>query len=241
MSKVVNATLFPTTLGGTETKELEVVTATSPVDKLATKPTLHLRRFDNGSLYSLTSFKDFMVSRAITDWIKYKLSSGCKKGSGFSTTSNADHISKVKFVVMFALVGSLEALLTVKAIDMLDPFKRKSNTNKDLIAVGIGNIVAGVLGGLPMISEVARSSANVGNGAKTRWANFFHGLFLLIAGVIVTRWVRASAGRMSVVVAPLVLLGGFLSYWITLRFIEKFLYQKIKIIYKCNASTIIYR
>jgi len=86
----------------------------------------------------------------------------------------------IKYVIMFALVGSLEALLTVKAIDMVDPFKRKSNTNKDLIAVGIGNIVAGALGGLPMISEVARSSANVTNGGKTRWANFFHGIFILI-------------------------------------------------------------
>lgn len=86
----------------------------------------------------------------------------------------------IKFVIMFALVGSLEALLTVKAIDMLDPFKRKSKTNKDLIAIGIGNIVAGVLGGLPMISEVARSSANVSNGGKTRWANFFHGFFILL-------------------------------------------------------------
>jgi MFS superfamily sulfate permease-like transporter len=86
----------------------------------------------------------------------------------------------LKYVLMFAVVGSIEALLTVKAIDSRDPYKRRSNPDKDLVAVGLGNIVAGALGGLPMISEVARSTANVANGAQTRWANFFHGLFVFL-------------------------------------------------------------
>jgi len=89
-----------------------------------------------------------------------------------------------KYVFMFLFVNSLESLLTVKAIDGLDPYKRKSDYNKDLSALALGNGLSGLLGGLPMISEVARSSANVNNGARTRWANFFHGLFLFVSMLV---------------------------------------------------------
>lgn len=92
----------------------------------------------------------------------------------------------LEYLLLFVLIGSLESLLSGKAIDLLDPYKRKSDHSKDLSAVGVGNAVSGILGGLPMISEIARSSANVNNGGKTRWANLFHGLFLLLFVIALT-------------------------------------------------------
>ena len=83
-------------------------------------------------------------------------------------------------VLSISLVGSLESLLVTTAVDKLDPYQRSSDLDRDLTAIGIGNVVAGLVGGLPMIAEIIRSSENVHNSAKTAWSNFFHGLLLLV-------------------------------------------------------------
>ena len=87
-------------------------------------------------------------------------------------------------VVSICLVGSLESLLTTVAVDKLDPYKRHSNLDKDIMGIGAGNTLSGLIGGSAMISEVVRSSANISNGAKTGWANFFHGSIMLLFVVL---------------------------------------------------------
>ncbi len=83
--------------------------------------------------------------------------------------------------ITITLIASIESLLTSNAIEKIDSLKRKVNLNKDLFAIGVGTMTSSLLGGLPMISEVIRSSANVAHGAKSRWSNFFHGIFILVA------------------------------------------------------------
>ncbi len=86
--------------------------------------------------------------------------------------------------ITIAIVGSLETLLNLEASDRLDPERRLSSTNQELVAQGIGNVVSGLVGGLPITSVVVRTSANVYGGAKTRVSAMTHGLLLLVAVLV---------------------------------------------------------
>jgi MFS superfamily sulfate permease-like transporter len=84
-------------------------------------------------------------------------------------------------VFTLAVVASLETLLGIEAVDKLDPDKNESNTNKELLAQGIGNIASGFVGGLPVTSVIVRSSANINSGAKSKMSTIIHASLLLIS------------------------------------------------------------
>ncbi len=79
-----------------------------------------------------------------------------------------------------AIVASLETLLSVEATDKLDPLKRSTNTNRELMAQGTGNMISGLLGGLPITQVIVRSSANIQSGGRTKLSSILHGVFLLL-------------------------------------------------------------
>ncbi|WP_452601796.1 SulP family inorganic anion transporter [Pontimicrobium sp. MEBiC06410] len=86
-----------------------------------------------------------------------------------------------------ALVASLETLLCVEATDKLDPRKRVTPTNRELLAQGSGNIISGLIGGLPITQVIVRSSANIQSGGKTKMSAIIHGFLLLISVILIPR------------------------------------------------------
>lgn len=87
-------------------------------------------------------------------------------------------------VLSITLIASIETLAISKAVDKLDPYQRKTDMNKDLIGLGAANLICGLIGGLPIITVIVRSSVNINNNAKTTWSNVFHGILLAIFVVL---------------------------------------------------------
>lgn len=103
------------------------------------------------------------------------------------TTPDFSHITNPEIYVLaitIAVVASLETLLCVEATDKLDPQKRVTPTNRELVAQGAGNIVSGLIGGLPVTQVIVRSSANIQSGGKTKTAAILHGFLILISLIL---------------------------------------------------------
>jgi len=94
-------------------------------------------------------------------------------------------------VLSITMIASVETLASARAVDKLDPYKRTTNLNKDLIGVGLSTMISGALGGLPIITVIVRSTVNVNSNAKTRWSNLYHGIFLILFVLILAPVLRS--------------------------------------------------
>ncbi len=92
--------------------------------------------------------------------------------------------------VTIAVVASLETLLNLQAVDKLDPLQRTSPPSRELLAQGIGNVAAGLIGGLPVTSVIVRSSVNINAGGRTKLAAIIHGLLLLVSVPLIPVWLN---------------------------------------------------
>lgn len=120
--------------------------------------------------------------------VSVPVAASAKEFLGFFTLPDYNGFTNSSIIiygVVFAIIASVETLLSIEAIDNMDPEKRKTNTNRELIAQGVGNSVAGLIGGLPVTSVIVRSSANVNSGGKTKMSTIFHGLLLLVSVILI--------------------------------------------------------
>ena len=124
------------------------------------------------------------------------------KFPNFSAISNPD-VWVTAFTI--ALVASLETLLCVEASDKIDPGKNVTPTNRELLAQGTGNIISGLIGGLPITQVIVRSSANIQSGGKTKLSAILHGFFLLISVILIPTFLNKIP--LSVLAAILLIVG----------------------------------
>lgn len=103
----------------------------------------------------------------------------------FPDFSAITNVEVWKIAIVLAIVASLETLLSVEASDKMDPNKRITPTNRELKAQGLGNIISGLIGGLPVTQVIVRSSANISFGGKTKLSAILHGVFLLISAITI--------------------------------------------------------
>ena len=102
---------------------------------------------------------------------------------------NFGKINTIEFwttVFSILIITSIESLAIAKAVDKIDPYKRKTDLNKDLTGIGLSTMVAGCIGGLPIIAVIIRSTVNIHNGAKTKWSNMYQGILLLLFIVVLS-------------------------------------------------------
>lgn len=123
-------------------------------------------------------------------------------GPDWSVISN---IEVWKIALTIGIIASLETLLTIEAVDKLDPFKRKTDLNRELLAQGLGNSISGLVGGLPITSVIVRSSAGISSGGRTKMTAIFHGMLLFFAVLLLPQFL--SMIPLSALAAILLIVG----------------------------------
>ncbi len=126
--------------------------------------------------FEMFSTEDYPINKSLL----INLPDDILSNFAFPDFSKVYELSFINAVIGITLIASIESLLSIKAVDKLDPLKRRSNVNKDIRALGLATVISGFLGGLNVVTVIARSSVNVNNNGSNRSANFFHASFLVV-------------------------------------------------------------
>ncbi|QDT11120.1 Carbonic anhydrase 2 [Planctomycetes bacterium K23_9] len=128
-----------------------------------------------------------------THLVQIPMAASASEFIGFLRMPDFDQIGNPAIyiaAITIAVVASLETLLNLEAVDKLDPRKRNSPSSRELVAQGCGNLVCGMIGGLPVTSVIVRGSVNVGSGAKSKLSAIFHGVLLLVSVAVLPKYMN---------------------------------------------------